>query len=54
MTAVARPPTSGSLAFFADRFAIDARLCDALLSVALARGGDYADLFEMQAGRYRR
>ena len=51
MTAVASPPTPGGLAFFADRFAVDARLCDALLSEALARGGDYADLFFQHEAR---
>lgn len=42
----ARPTeTTGGLDLFAQRYGIDADLCDALLGLALERGGDYADLF---------
>jgi TldD protein len=42
--AAPQSPNEGA-AFFAARFGIDMRLCERLLGVALARGGDYAELF---------
>jgi TldD protein len=45
MAVRSQPEAAGGLAFFAGRFGIDAAVCDALLRLALARGGDYADLF---------
>ena len=40
-----QPTHSGGLAFFADRFGIDADVCNDLLALALEGGGEYADLF---------
>src|SRR3712207_2591710 len=45
MQVASRPEATGGFQFFTDRFGVDARVCDALLTLALARGGDYADLF---------
>ena len=36
---------AGTAEYFAERFGIDAHVCDGLLAVALERGGDFADLF---------
>lgn len=36
---------TGGLAFFSERFGIDAQVCDGLISLALEGGGDYADLY---------
>jgi len=43
--APATPPAADALAFFAARFGLDAARCDETLSAALARGGDFADLY---------
>lgn len=45
MAVLSQPEAAGGLEFFVGRFGIDAGACDRLLSLALARGGDYADLF---------
>ena len=45
MTDVLPAPTTSEAPFFSERFGIDAAVCDGLLGLALARGGDFADLF---------
>lgn len=51
MAVVAQPELSQTLTFFADRFGIDAQLCQEVLSAALSHGGDHADLYAQYARR---
>ena len=45
MASVSAPRIADSLGFFAERFGVDASVCDRLLGEALGRGGEYADLY---------
>ena len=45
MSVVAQPHLDTALAFFADRFGLDADVCRQVLQTALAHGGDHADLY---------
>ena len=45
MAVVTQPKLSLALSFFADRFGLDAELCQEVLRTALVHGGDHADLY---------
>jgi TldD protein len=49
MAVIAQPHVSDALTFFADHCGLDARRCHEVLGVALARGGDHADLYAQHA-----
>jgi len=49
MVTIAEPRAADALAFFADRFGLDAALCAEVLGAALERGGDHAELFAQHA-----
>src|SRR5215213_11266994 len=49
MAVLAQPQLSDALSFFAGRFGIDAPLCQEVLHLALARGGDHADFYVQHA-----
>lgn len=51
MAVLAQPHVSDALTFFADRFGIDAPLCQEVLRTALRRGGDHADLYAQHTQR---
>src|SRR5688572_8383355 len=51
VTAAIRPAETQRAGFFAERFGIDPARCQDLLDLALARGGDFADLFFQHSTR---
>lgn len=51
MAVLTQPHLDDALTLFAERFGIDAQLCQEVLITALAHGGDHADLYAQYARR---